>query len=119
MRAQSFGVHGGCGDKDELFGKQKRTLCSGGGRKELYLYMLIIFICLDVLVHNAYIYIYYIYNPIASKYLVRRCLGTQNPLQNYLQKGLEHKGIIITYIYIFGFIFLFGSEGTWSEQTIH
>ena len=26
-------------------------------------------------------------------YSVRRCLGTQNPLQNDLQKGLEHKGI--------------------------
>ncbi len=24
---------------------------------------------------------------------MRRCLGTENPLQNYLQKGLEHKGI--------------------------
>ena len=23
---------------------------------------------------------------------IRRCLGTQNPLQNHLQKGLEHKG---------------------------
>ena len=24
----------------------------------------------------------------------RQCLGTQNPLQKYLQKGLEHKGEI-------------------------
>ena len=23
-----------------------------------------------------------------------RCLGTQNPLQNHLQKGLEHKGLV-------------------------
>ena len=30
--------------------------------------------------------------PLVSKYPVRRCLGTQNPLQNHLQKGLEHKG---------------------------
>ena len=27
-----------------------------------------------------------------SAYPVRRCLGTQNPLQNHLQKGLEHRG---------------------------
>ena len=30
--------------------------------------------------------------PWCSKYPVRRCSGTQNPLQNHLQKGLEHKG---------------------------
>ena len=30
-----------------------------------------------------------------SKYPVRRCVGTQNPLPNYSQKGLEHKGILI------------------------
>ena len=26
---------------------------------------------------------------------MRRCLGTQNPLQNHLQEGLEHKGMFI------------------------
>ena len=29
----------------------------------------------------------YIYNPSAPNTLVRRCIGTQNPLQNHLQKG--------------------------------
>ena len=28
-----------------------------------------------------------------EKYPIRRRLGTQNPLQNHLQKGLEHKGL--------------------------
>ena len=32
--------------------------------------------------------------PSAPKYPVRRCLGTQNPFQNHLQKGLEHKGFV-------------------------
>jgi len=33
-------------------------------------------------------------SPQCSKYLVRRCLGTQKPLQKNLQKGLEHNGSI-------------------------
>ena len=33
--------------------------------------------------------------PQCSKCPVRRCLGTQNLLQNHLRKGLEHKGIVI------------------------
>ena len=28
------------------------------------------------------------------KYPIRMCLGTQNPLQNHLQKELEHKGMV-------------------------
>ena len=32
------------------------------------------------------------HTPLCSKYPLRRCLGTQNPLQNHLQKGLEHRG---------------------------
>ena len=32
--------------------------------------------------------------PNTSKYHIRRVLGTQHPLQNHLQKGLEHKGKI-------------------------
>ena len=34
---------------------------------------------------------------IDSKYPVRRCLDTQNPLQNHLQKGLKHKRDIREY----------------------
>ena len=35
---------------------------------------------------------YMISNLSAPNTLFGMCLGTQNPLQNHLQKGLEHKG---------------------------
>ena len=33
------------------------------------------------------------YHSLVLQKIVRRCLGTEKPLQNHLQKGLEHKGI--------------------------
>ena len=30
-----------------------------------------------------------------SKYPVRSCSGTQNPFQNHLHNGLEHKGLLV------------------------
>ena len=32
--------------------------------------------------------------PQCSKYPMRRCLGTQNPIQDHLQKGLEYEGYV-------------------------